>query len=338
MSPLTLTHLHLHCRATTDVLLGGRLAGNNLRNAWANVIRRAVCPETHRRDAATPEHAAECAACWFISAETQPGSVVRPYAFVPPHPPQDRIRAGETFTFGLTLFGEAALRLPYVLLPAYEMGRIGVGAGRHDGLGRFRVEEIRSTNPYTGHCTQVLERRSNTVRPVPVMIGYSDAAEAAAATLPRLAETGNRLAVRFLSPTRLDEAKRLVKSPDFAVLFSRLLYRLDDLGRQYAGGERRDRDELARLMTTAGEVQLVQDNTEWVELSSWSGRREAHTPLSGFVGTAVYYAADWSLLLPWLLLGQGVQVGKSVVKGNGVYEVAGQPGGYWERPTAPPGA
>jgi hypothetical protein len=305
------------------------MAGNNLRNAWANVIRFSTCPETHRRDAPTPEHAAECPACWFISAENQPGSIVRPYAFTPPNPPQERIPAGETFSFGLTLFGEATLRLAYVLQAAYHIGRTGVGSGRRDGLGRFRLEEIQSGNPFSGRSNTILERSSNMVKLVPIMIGYLDAANAAAALPERLEAARNHLSVRFISPTRLDQNNRLVKSPDFDVLFQRLLYRIDDLSRQYAGGERRDRASLNNLLRAAERVRLVETGTQWFELSSWSGRKGARTPLSGLIGDVTYYAKDWEPLLPWLLLGQGTQVGKSAVKGNGVYQLTDQSPGYW---------
>jgi hypothetical protein len=43
--------------------------------------------------------------------------------------------------------------------------------------------------------------------------------------------------------------------------------------------------------------------------------------MGGFVGTAVYRSRHWPELLPWLLFGQGVQVGKLAVKGNGIYQV-----------------
>jgi len=45
MTPLSLSHLHLLARATTDVFLDGHMAGNNLGNALANVIRHSTCPE-----------------------------------------------------------------------------------------------------------------------------------------------------------------------------------------------------------------------------------------------------------------------------------------------------
>jgi len=144
-----------------------------------------------------------------------------------------------------------------------------------------------------------------------------------------LAQEDNTLHLRFLSPTRLEEKDRLFRAPDFAVLFRRLLYRIDDLARNFAGGARRDRAELDRLHAAADRVRLVDCQVHWVEQWSWSGRKESLTPVGGFVGTAAYRSDDWADLLPWLLLGQGTHVGKLPVKGNGVYEVAGRAEGYW---------
>ena len=38
---------------------------------------------------------------------------------------------------------------------------------------------------------------------------------------------------------------------------------------------------------------------------------------------------EWGMLVPWLILGQGTQVGKSAVKGAGVYPIIDPPPGYW---------
>jgi hypothetical protein len=52
--------------------------------------------------------------------------------------------------------------------------------------------------------------------------------------------------------------------------------------------------------------------------------------MGGFVGEALYRSKHWDALLPFLLLGQGVQVGKLTSKGNGVFqvEIDGRRG-YW---------
>ena len=79
------------------------------------------------------------------------------------------------------------------------------------------------------------------------------------------------------------------------------------------------------LQALADRVRLLDAQTEWVEVWSGSSRTGRETPLSGFVGRASYTAPleTWRPLLPWLLWGPVVQVGKDVVKGNGVFVCAG---------------
>lgn len=334
MTPLSFTHLRFLCRATTDVILNYHAAGNSLRNAWANIMLHATCPETPlvgRRPAVPPpEHAATCPACWFLAAELKPGSVARPYAFVPPRPPRERVRAGETLAFGLTLFGDAFRFLPYAVLAAAEMGRGGVGPGRREGLGHFELQEIRSRNPFTGEDHQLLAIGDPVVRIDAAPVTADHVADAAAHLVGHVNANGHMLHLRFISPIRLEEKNQLYRSPDFSVLFNRLLWRIDDLSAKYAGGTKRDPDELIRLREAAGRVHLVDAETHWVELWSWSSRKGDRTPVGGLVGTAAYRADDWTPLLPWLMLGQGTQVGKSTVKGNGVYEVIDLLPNYWD--------
>ena len=326
MTNLTLTHLRFDAVAQSPVNLQGYLAGNNLRNALANVIRYATCPETHRRGAPTAEHAATCPACWLLAAEVDPGKVVRAYAVVPPLPARTMVEPGEGFSFGLTLFGEGFHFLPYFVLAVAEAGRVGVGPGR----GNFAVAEIWAAEPLQGWRQQVLAAGESLVRVPELAVGWAAVPGLSQGLLDRLNDRDNELAVRFLTPLRLEEKGRLFKVPDFSVFFRRLLFRIDSLGSQFAGEPGRDRDEVAYLHHLADQVRLVESETRWHELWSWSGRKERKTPLSGLVGMATYWAEDWGPLLPWLVWGQATQVGKSAVKGNGVYElqVLGTPG-YW---------
>lgn len=137
---------------------------------------------------------------------------------------------------------------------------------------------------------------------------------------------GNRerkIEIEFLTPMRLIERERTVKLPEFAPLFARLLERLDELSEQHAGGSKRPADEVRHLRAQAARVRVCEAQTRWVEVFSGSARRGMSSPLSGFVGRAVFAApsAVWQEILPWLWWGQLVQVGKATVKGNGLVRI-----------------
>jgi hypothetical protein len=89
-------------------------------------------------------------------------------------------------------------------------------------------------------------------------------------------------------------------------------------------------EEVAKLYQLADQVRLVEQSTQWIDLWGYSGRTGRSTPMGGLVGFANYRSKQWDKLLPWLLIGQGVQVGKLTSKGNGVFQVD-LPGkaGYW---------
>ena len=334
MTALLLNHLRFRATAVTDVILGEHYAGNNLRNALANMMLHATCPEKQRGEKPTPEHAAVCQVCWLLAAEEDPGSVVRAYAVVPPQPPRQVVRAGDSFAFGLTLFGDGWRFFPYIVLAANEVGYSGVGPGRHEGKGRFHLDEIGAFNPLSSQNNQLLKRGETLVKIAPVPVSFEDALMSSAPLQDQVQQSKGELTIYFHSPTRLEKMneqgkKRPIRVPDFSVFFQRLLYRIDDLGRHFAHGEKRPKDEVLYLQGLADRVRLVNNDTEWVDLWSWSGRKRDRTPIGGLVGSATYQADEWGPLLPWLVFGQGTQVGKSTPKGLGVYSIGGLQPSYW---------
>lgn len=330
MTNLQLTHLRIDCTAVSPIKLGGHYAGNNLRNALANVMRRATCPQNYQKGQPPPEHVATCPACWLLAANSDPGSVVRAYAILPPLPPRHTLQPGDHFAFGLTLFGDGFQFLPYFVLALNEVGhQEGIGPGRREGGGRFTVMGITAVDPLRGDVETILAAGDTLVQ-VPTCHVDQTAVNQISHHHQTHLSPHQPLTIRFHTPLRLEEKKQLYKLPDFGVFFRRLLYRIDDLGRHFAGQDRRDRDQVDALYALADGVRLVEANTTWHELWVRSGRTSRKTPLGGLTGTAVYTAADWSPLLPWLIWGQATQVGKSTPKGNGVYELAGGPWpDYW---------
>jgi hypothetical protein len=320
-TPITFTHLRFQARTCASIRLGQYQGAERLRDGLAQVMLRAVCPETLRRERPTPEHAAVCPACWLLASQTDPIAVRRIYSFVGPQPPLDVLAPGQPFQFTITLFGEGFRFLPYFVLAASAMGDTGVGPGR----GKFEIASIHAVNPLTGESEAVLREGERVVRPQALPVCWEEA-QAVARNYPG----AENVHVRFLSPTRLIDSDHTTRAPDFAIFFRRLLKRVDDLSSQHSGGKQRLPEEVAQLHSLADQVRLVDQSTQWIELWGPSGRTGRSTPMGGFIGSATYRSKRWDILLPWLLLGQGVQVGKLTAKGNGVYQVdlAGT-NGYW---------
>ncbi len=311
-TPLTFTHLRFQARACTPVRLGQYQGAERLRDALAQVMLQAVCPETRRTEKPSPEHAAVCPACWLLAAQTDPNTVRRVYTLAGPQPPLDTLAPSQPFQFTITLFGDGFRFLPYFVLAASAMGDTGVGPGH----GKFEIVSIRAVNPLTGEAHAILEEGEKVVKPQALPVCW-DQAQAVAERYPSEGD----IRIRFLSPVRLIESDHVVKAPDFGIFFQRLLERIDDLSRQHNGGTRRLPEEVAELNRFADQVRLVEQSTQWIELWGPSGRTGRSTPMGGLVGFAVYRSKHWDKLLPWLLLGQGVQVGKLTAKGNGVFQV-----------------
>lgn len=332
MFNLTALQLRFTCEAITPLRLNGYSAGSNLRGALGNVMRRAYCG--HLPSPASGEgQGVRCPICWLLAANEHPGEERRGYALVPPREtcqvfsyssrellnPQNLTglyAAGQRFDFGLTLFGDALRFLPYFILAVPEMGRSGVGAGR----GQFALRSVTAIDPLDGHDQIVLAEGESIVRVPDRLITPERVQQAADRIVPN-----DRVRIDFITPMRLIDDERLVKMPDFGVLFKRLLERLDELNQQFGGGERRAALEIQNLQTLANQVRLIEAQTRWIELTSGSSRSGKSTWLSGFVGPAVYAApfGAWRALLPWLVWGSITQVGKDAVKGNGVFEAQG---------------
>jgi len=312
MFALTTTHLCFVCKATTPLRLEVEnfRAGSNLRGALAQVMTRTYCAGDQNDRA----HTTACPVHWLLAANQKPGQERRGYALLPParESASDCLQPGQRFEFGLTLFGNALQFLPYFVLAVPEMGRAGVGPGR----GKFALKSVWAINPLDGARECLLAENDTLVHTPTLMLNHARVVAAAEGLM------GN-VEIRFLTPMRLIANEELLKTPYFATLFARLLKRLDDLEMQHGGGNRRAMDEVQTLHDLAKQVQPIETETRWVEVWSGSTRRGTPSPMSGFVGRAVYAAAPevWRALLPWLVWGQLAQVGKDTVKGNGVIAV-----------------
>lgn len=322
--PLTAHPLRFTARAETDIVFH-EFAGSALRGALAQVLRRTFCPEW-RAGQTDVLHRALCPVCQLLSWERDTdteGDVRRPYTLTPPLNAPARIEAGETFTFGLTLFGEKLAYLPYLVLAVRGMGDEGVGRRQDNGQrGRFSLERIDAVNHLTGATRTLLAPGRAEVSTQTEPVTHAHVLQAAADLLVRLAAHDGQLTLHFHTPLRLTQHKALQKQPFFAPLIKHVARRVLDLCAQHAGG-RPAAVELKRdLFPEAQTVQMVANHTQWWDLAGYSSRLHRKQQLGGLIGSATYVAADWAPLLPWLVWGQVTQVGKNTVKGCGIYTIA----------------
>jgi hypothetical protein len=120
----------------------------------------------------------------------------------------------------------------------------------------------------------------------------------------------------------------LVKQLNAAVLMQRLVERCQNLTEHYSvvalGTPPVAREDWLRLYhvlsAAARAVEVVTDDTYWVEARSGSRRQQRYTEIGGLVGSVVF-EGKLAPLLPWLLWGQSLHVGKDAVKGNGWYVI-----------------
>jgi hypothetical protein len=345
----TAHHLRFEVEALTPLLLPAH-AGPSLRGALFGALQRHFCP-VPQTETPSAGHKAICPVCWLMATE-KPGSgrgrdVPRPYAVEPPVPPScdgakdDGLQSwhfepGQRFSFGLTLFAQALNLFPYLVVAMPLMGQAGIGiplaenapAG-HSGArrrGQFVLRSIETINPLTGEGVQVMGEGQTMVQMPTLPVTGADVAAAARRMLERLG-AGGRVQIHFRTPTRIVEQKRLAHRPWLGPIVRRLLERLDALRGEFAGEPpTADRE---RLVALADRVRLVADGTWWVDLHSRSRRLGRSTPVGGFVGPALYEAPPetWQALLPHLLWGQQVHVGKSATKGDGWYELCIANGG-----------
>jgi hypothetical protein len=328
-------HLRFEVEALTTLVLPAH-AGPSIRGALWGALQRHFCPLSER-DAPDAAHKGICPVCWLMATEKEEGErgrdVPRPYTVEAPLcsvPGANwgpwHFEPGERLAFGLTLFARAVNLFPYLVVAMPLMGQAGMGLRVDGRRGRFALRRVEAVNPLTGEAVPLMAEGQTNVRMPEVPVTAASVA-AAAGTLQAQVAAGGQVRLVFWTPTRIVEAGRLSHRPRLGPLFRRLLERLDALRGEYAAEPPvSGREELVAL---ADGVKLVQDFTQWIDLESHSRRLGRHTPVGGFVGTAAYQAspATWQALLPYLVWGQEVHVGKNATKGDGWYEVRVDPVG-----------
>jgi hypothetical protein len=314
---LTTHHLAFRGEAQTPIVLDDQ-AGSAIRGALVGALWERFCVNK-----ALPT----CAGCPLIQAcpvseliapmreAGETGGEQRPRPYVTRPPAGHSYIPGEPLDFGLVLIGPAARLFPYLVMAAQDIEQQGLGR-RLPQLGgqrgRIALTTIAALNPLTG-AQQPLYQRGNRQVHMPDCSVTAAHVRSFAQSLPN-----NQITLTLATPLRLIDDGHLVHRFDPLPFFKRLAWRLDELGRAYGSGPLSSGPDL--VAHAAATIQVLHNETRWVDVVSFSSRTRQRTPIGGLVGTLTLIG-DLAPLLELLVWGSLVHVGKNAVKGDGWYQI-----------------
>ncbi len=302
------------CEAVTAVSLP-RYSGSTLRGAFFNALRQDFCLNKKLDTCLHCPTAEVCPICRLVATverdSNRGAEIPRPFSLQPVITEKTRFEPGQSFSFGITLFGQSLSLFPYAILAVQHMGEIGMG-NRTIAPGRFLLRSAKATNPLSAIEKSIYSNDTRIVNVPDVAISQQDVLSYVA----RL--DSDKLRINLLTPLRLVVEGALVQKLTFRIFMQRLLRRLTDLYR-YCCNQELNLD-FPSLLKQAEEVQVTQDNTSWVDLSNYSNRRHTSMPTGGLTGN-ITFEGDLKGFLPLLVWGELTHVGKDATRGNGWYRI-----------------
>jgi len=289
--------LRFECVALTEIV-APPFKGSMIRGALFGSLRQDFCLDQQGRACADCKVREACPVCSLLAATDEESprgmEVARPCTVEPPLDGRTVYRPGDRLSFGVTLFGDAADLLPYV-------------------IGRFVVERIDAIDPISGRVQDIHRQGESLVRRLGMPVTHGVVLSSCG-----LLNSTSGVTLELLTPTRLVAGGALVKRLTFHVFLRRVLRRLTDLTRTATGGHPGFDHEA--LLQQAEDVRVAEDRTRWVDVPSYSSRQGRFTPIGGLVGE-VTFEGDLRPFAPWLVWGSITHVGKDATKGGGWYRL-----------------
>jgi hypothetical protein len=167
------------------------------------------------------------------------------------------LQPGDKVSFELVLIGRAQEFFAYFVVALREVNRIGRGrqAVELRGIEALGATEDQSRIIYTAS--------ENLVHGSAESISLESCADP---------PPDGALTIEFLTQTRLKHEGRFVRTPEFQILFRRLVGRLSSLARFQCGAPL-DVD-FRELIDRASSIRLIHDETKWTKWQRYSSRQD----------------------------------------------------------------
>ncbi len=315
LSHLQVSRFEIVLQSNSEAVLPA-LIGSTLRGAFGHALKAISCSVQHR----------DCEKCFLSEVCLYPTifeptstskikDLPRPFVFQPPIPPLTReisegkvlkLRVAEKgkISFGLTLIGEAAKKLPYFIYAFELMARHGLGAERQS----FAVQEVFHTD---ANDYKTLIYAPNLPKVLPFQT--TNMAEFVEQRLGRIKLSRN-LKIQFQTPLRIRRNRELLEKITFGEIFKQCSLRLKFLTENY--GSPLDYD-YQTLMKNAEKVEIVSDKLWKHESSRRSNRQNKTFELDGMLGEIEFQSDDFSKFLPFIVACEFLNIGSASSLGLG---------------------
>ena len=275
------------------------LLGTTLRGGFGHIFKKIICLTKEKN----------CSRCFLVY--TCPYS----YIFQTPLPPDSLVFRktkdiprpfvfslnNEKYSFDLILIGKGTQYLPYFLLVFDALGKKGIGKNRV----KFSLEEVKD-----GEGRIVYSGKDKLLSPSFKIYTWEE--------FQKGHFSGKTILIRFLSPLRIKEKKKLIKEITFSLFIRSLVRRISLLSYFHCNFPLWS--NLEPLLSFADRVKVKERNLTWKEISRYSTRQKERMKLGGVVGEIVF-EGEVEPFLPLLRIGEFVHAGKGTTFGLGKYKI-----------------
>jgi CRISPR-associated endoribonuclease Cas6 len=245
------------------------------------------------------------------------------YVLVVPGP-EESTPAG-TYSFGVRLFGAAALNYQEVVNAMLTLSSLHLGSKRTRLPSQgFTIRQVQMR--LSSGITAMLYDEQETPDEAPYFPPL-DAQDLLTASAPTVPTNCRAVSLTLLTPMTLTStAKRndphLKQTlPPFAKLITRLIERAKGLGLEQITPFPSSRLELDTQIAAASDIQCEANHTYWYDYHYGSSTKKAPITFGGLLGEAVFTGAFSPEMLQILMLGRWLHLGQKASIGHGAYEV-----------------